>query len=489
MCSAIGSLAPEYDSSCSGLGTLAAASNRSKPARGRSAETGRMRPKLAVLIAGFLAFLLAFGFFPQAMAGADTEAATAQPDGEATPPGDSSQPKVEEPPLEMSGPGSVPARVERDSRPKEYLFQFPGVSEVLKPWYDFKSNLDRDHGFRFSVSYTGFYQKTDDAFGPEDDAAGDDLDIAGVWTFFGRGTDSPADLGFDVFRRDDLGTELPPQRLFTQYGGLYSNAAPYGEEDLVVGELWIQKKFRNKFGFRAGKIFPVTAYDYFPFKNFRLDFVDFNHVTNATIPLPGNGLCAFAVYRPQPHVMLRLGVHDANADVQESGFDTYEKGELFKIFEVGFDTRLLPRIPGGPPQGSIHVSLWHQDDRKDAGIDGGRGIGISVVQRFGRFVPFVRYGYADVNASGPTPAEHMANLGLVIDNIFGQDNDRIGLGYTWAKPADGALDDQSEVDAYYRVQLTPQIQIGPTLSVIFDPVRNPDEDRITVWGLRTRVAF
>ena len=101
----------------------------------------------------------------------------------------------------------------------------------------------------------------------------------------------------------------------------------------------------------------------------------------------------------------------------------------------------------------------------------------------------VRYGYADVNARGPTPAEQMINTGIVIDNIFGQDNDRIGLGYTWSDPADGSLDNQKEIDAYYRVQLTPEIQIGPTFAVIFDPVLNQDEDRITVWGFRTRVAL
>jgi len=83
----------------------------------------------------------------------------------------------------------------------------------------------------------------------------------------------------------------------------------------------------------------------------------------------------------------------------------------------------------------------------------------------------------------------MANVGLVIDNIFGQDNDRIGVGYTWADPADRTLDNQSEIDAYYHVQLTSEIQIGPTLSAILDPVRNSYEDRITVWGFRTRIAL
>ncbi len=404
----------------------------------------------------------------------------------AEPPG--TMDEFDELPMNMNNPGSIVERLEEDAEPKDYLFQFPGVTGALKPWYDFKDKLDEKHGFKFGISYTSLYQKATNTFGPEDDAASFDLDISGTWTFLGRGTDSPTVLGFNFFWRDNYGSKIPPQTLFTQYGALYSGAAPYGEEDPVVGELWIQKKFNNKFGFRVGQIFPITAYDFFPFKNFRTDFVDFNHVTNAAIPLPGNGLGAFVQYRPRPSVFLRLGAHDANADVQKSGFDTYD-GELFTIFEVGFDTGLMPREPGRPPHGHVHVSFWHQDERDDAGIDDGWGVGISAVQRFGRFTPFVRYGYADVNAGGPTPVKHMINVGLVTDGIFGQANDRIGVGYTWSDPADRSLDKENMIDAYYRVQLTPEIEIGPTLEVIFDPVRNPDDDTVYVWGFRTRIAL
>ena len=395
----------------------------------------------------------------------------------------------QEPELTLNNPGSVVDRLKEDAEREDYLFQFPGLSGFLKPWYDAKTDLTQTHGFRYGISYATFYQQASDHFGPEDDAAGFDLDISASWEFLGRDTDSPTTLGFQFFRRDkNLGTEITPQVLFTQFGGLYSTAAPFGQTDSSIGEFWIQKKFRNVFGFRAGKIFPITAYDFFPFKNFRTDFVDFNHVTNATIPLPANGLGAFVVYRPRPNILLRLGAHDANADVEESGFDTYD-GELFTIFEVGFDTGLMPREPGRPPHGHIHFSLWHQDERDDAGIDDGWGFGVSRVQRFGRFSTFLRYGYADVNADGPTPSKHMANIGLAIDDIFGQNKDRIGIGYTWTEPADGSLDNQGEIDAYYRVQVTPQIEVGPTFQVIFDPVRNPDEDTVSVWGIRTRIAF
>jgi len=63
------------------------------------------------------------------------------------------------------------------------------------------------------------------------------------------------------------------------------------------------------------------------------------------------------------------------------------------------------------------------------------------------------------------------------------------VGYTWADPADNALDDQREIDAYYRVQLTLEIQVRPTFTVVFDPVRNPEDDRVYVWGFRTRIAL
>jgi hypothetical protein len=39
------------------------------------------------------------------------------------------------------------------------------------------------------------------------------------------------------------------------------------------------------------------------------------------------------------------------------------------------------------------------------------------------------------------------------------------------------------------VQVTPEIQFGPTFQVIFDPVRNPDEDTVYVWRIRARFAL
>jgi porin len=372
---------------------------------------------------------------------------------------------------------------------KDSLFRIPVLSDAFQSRSDWKAGLAKKYGLKFGISYTMLYlNASDSSLGTEDSAFGFDFDVAGTWEFHGRGTDSPSMLGFDFFWRDRLTTDLTPLLLFTQYGSLNSGAPAYGENPPLVGELWYQQKIRNTFGFRIGQVFPVTAYDFFPFKNFRTDFIDFNNVTNASIPLPLQGLGGFLVYKPMPRLQFKLGLHDANADPTKIGFDTYN-GELFKILEIGFDTGSGTQGPGRPPDGHVHLSAWHQDERKDVGIDTGWGISATGAQRFGRFTPFLRYGYSNGGADGPTTVQHMASLGVGIDQIFGQSADRIGVAFSWFKPADSALDNESTIDAYYRVQLTPAIEIGPTLQVVFDPVLNPDKNRVIVGGLRTRIAL
>jgi carbohydrate-selective porin OprB len=50
-------------------------------------------------------------------------------------------------------------------------------------------------------------------------------------------------------------------------------------------------------------------------------------------------------------------------------------------------------------------------------------------------------------------------------------------------------DDQGAIDVYYRVQVTPQIAMSPTVQMVIDPVRNQSEDVVWVFGLRTRFNF
>ena len=382
-------------------------------------------------------------------------------------------------------PGSIIASLDDAEKERDYLFQLPGTSGLMKSWTEWKSGLYQKYGFRFLVEWAALYQKASTTLGTEDDAAGYDFEFTGTWTFLGKDTPTYSMLGYSVFRKDSLGTDFTPLTLYTQYGSLYPGGTAYGEDEWVVGEFWYQQRIKNKFGFRFGYVFPLVAYDFFPFKNYRTDFVDQNNVANTSIPLPFEGLGGFVMYKPTPQIFFRFGLHDANADAHKSVSDTYD-GELFSIFEFGMDTNLVPRQKGAPPAGHFHVSVWHQDPREELGISRGAGVTATLTQRFDRWHPFIRYGYADVDADGPTFAKQMAAIGIGIENIFDQTKDRFAVSLSWVEPPDDKLNNQTAIDAYYRLQLTPQIEFGPTLGIVFDPVSNSEESTIYVGGLRVR---
>jgi len=394
--------------------------------------------------------------------------------------------------LGMDNPGSNAEQFVRDRQKRDYLFQIPGVDRALTPWNKLRARMDERYGFRPNFSVTHLYQYVDKTVGPngENEGAGLDVAVDGTWTFFGRGTASPTMAGFEFLYRTEAGGNVYPTELAREAGLLYPTSVAFSEVDPAIGQLYLRQIFGGKFGVQAGKYNPVSVYDFFPMKNFKTDFVDGIHAANVIIPLPSRGLGAHVMMRPYKSSYVRVGIHDSNADTEKGGFNSlFDEAELFVIYEVGFDPGVSERRPGRPPSGDIHVSFWHQGDRDRANVEDGWGFVVSGSQRFGRFMPFARYGHAGGGRKGPSPIEHMVNFGAAIDNIFGQSNDRIGIGFTWSRPTNGALDDQGVIDAYYRVQVTPQVALSPTVQMVIDPVRNQDEDVVWIMGLRTRFNF
>jgi len=51
------------------------------------------------------------------------------------------------------------------------------------------------------------------------------------------------------------------------------------------------------------------------------------------------------------------------------------------------------------------------------------------------------------------------------------------------------LDDQYALEAYYRVQVSKELAITPSVQLLINPALNPDEESIWVGGVRVRLAF
>ena len=102
-------------------------------------------------------------------------------------------------------------------------------------------------------------------------------------------------------------------------------------------------------------------------------------------------------------------------------------------------------------------------------------------------MPFVRAGWAD---EGVALMEKSVSAGIGFRPPW--ERDLLGVALNWGDPADNfgpGLDDQYTLEAFYRLQLSDELAITPTVQLLRDPALNPNEDTIWLFGLRARIAL
>ena len=140
----------------------------------------------------------------------------------------------------FGGPRSVNAQLVEDDLFTFPSFRFPEIDESLKPWFDWKKELNEKHGLKLGTDYSILYQRASDV------AQGDDYAISGVfrfygnWTLLGRGTDNSGSLVFKVEHRHKLGSDQAP-------GGFASNIGYLGVTGLLYSDV---KEVLNDFNWQ-----------------------------------------------------------------------------------------------------------------------------------------------------------------------------------------------------------------------------------------------
>jgi carbohydrate-selective porin OprB len=78
---------------------------------------------------------------------------------------------------------------------------------------------------------------------------------------------------------------------------------------------------------------------------------------------------------------------------------------------------------------------------------------------------------------------------MMLKRPFGWVDDRLGVAGFYAKPQDdngGALREEYGLEAFWRFQLTPRLDLTPDLQLYLQPGRNDRDDPVAVFGLRLR---
>jgi porin len=328
------------------------------------------------------------------------------------------------------------------------------------------------------------YQQASDSLpGQDDDALGYIFRQQGSWTLVGRNGGNTGRIEWRLESRANAGNMQSPSQLGGAIGaGPLGSGFGYSQDfdlDLAVVN-WTQGFNNNKAGFAVGRLGFDAYLDAFPFQTLSKGFINRGFILNPTMGTTGIGAIG-AVTRVflGDNVWIGAQMHDANAMSGDFDFDTTREGEWLKAVEIGFTPSFAER-----KNRLLQISYWEKDARELAGTAKGSGWVVSTAwQMSERLFPFVRYGNSDGGAG--VPAEQSIAAGIQITQAH---DNAISLGLSWAEPSEETYgpgrDNEWVVEASWKFQMSKNFSLSPDIQLIRNPVNNPDESSVWVFGLR-----
>ncbi|WP_171105529.1 MULTISPECIES: carbohydrate porin [unclassified Ruegeria] len=371
----------------------------------------------------------------------------------------------------LSGPSSVQAELEPGDglTDPQYRSDFP--RNVAPGWFSWKDRLAED-GFRFNIDYLALGQTTNADLGTGEAASG----IArfyGSWQATERGS-----VTFKIEQRHSY-TGVAPQFLGLDGGALSITGTAFNDNGLLLTNLfWTQRAENGSWTLQVGQIDVTDFVDIYGLVSPYSGFQNLSFNTNPTINTPNQGLGIAGGVKLSENFYAVASVSDANADPSDPNFDVFSDGNLFKSLELGY-TSGFDRIYFD----NIHVTLWHADAADDGSRAEDYGAAFSAAWFVdNKWMPFFRAG-----ASKGTAALYDRSISAGL-GYYGRNTDLAGLGLNWAE-ARGIDGTQFTLEAFYRFSISPGLQITPSVQFISNPLLNPTQDSITLFGLRTRIVF
>jgi porin len=381
----------------------------------------------------------------------------------------------------FNGPSSVRAQLEEDDVLKDPVFRFPRIDQALKPWLDFKHQVNQAIGLQFGFDYNILSQWLNDSLTDEDHAAVGVLRAYGSWTLLGRGTGHPGTLVAKVDHRHTIGSFLAPSALGPQGGYIGQTGMLFSETDWVLVDLNWQQAFNDrKSGIIVGRFDPNDYMGALGYVNPWTTFSNLSTLLNASVAFPDLSLGVGGGHWLTDQWYAKGSINDANGVVTE--IDWFDGGsEFFKWGEVGWSPTKKERYTR-----NVHLVVWDVDKRKDANIDSAHGLmlGANWTTDDQRWMGFVRGGWSD----GDAPIYNQTYTAGFLRK-FRRNADKLGLAVNWGDPPDDDLRSQTTGELFYRVQLAQNLAITPSVQMLYHPSLNPDDDVLWVFGLRMRLTL
>ncbi|PWJ38542.1 carbohydrate porin [Sediminitomix flava] len=385
---------------------------------------------------------------------------------------------------DFTGPAAVGNQLINDSRPNRATRFWYALDSLDKK----KERFYERTGFIAGVDYNSQIMAATNVIGNTVGASGV-FRIYGKWNMVKPGTNHEGGLIFKVENRhrysDNALREYGP--LDVGYAGFMQSV--YNNQSWRVTNLYWRQVLggQDKVVIYAGFVDITDWTDVYvvasPWQSFNnLVFATGSGALGGGYPDGSFGVMVNAWLTEQFYAT--ASIVDTNGDPTEfwKGFESFFGDfETVKTLEVGY-------TPNGLSSAffkNAHITFWQVDKRAEGGTPNGWGIIGSWSWLYGKYLPFVRFGWAD---DGLSFYDYSISAGFAY-NIIGASN--LGVGINLNKPNSSTfgldLDTQYSGEFFYKWQATHHSELTPNLQLIGNPAFNTNDNFSVVFGLRARV--
>ena len=384
------------------------------------------------------------------------------------------------------------------SNPNDSLFQSSPLSPLRERLIACEKDLYESTDFKFGASGNHLLQSlTDERAGTDEFGMSSFAILTGTWDGYKKGQACQGEITCSVEGRWNYGPPDPVTLGAKGLGSTLFTANPfttYTPTFLVRNLFWRQGSREAGWRYRIGRVTP----DQFLASSRHITPLDtFLPIGTGAfvIGLPDSGLGWIGGFYLNDNLNIAGVVHDSNA--VRSEFGDLGAGDLFKAVEL--QARLLPLTKNA---GFSKVTLWHSDGTADGkplnGSTGNEGWGVyfKLEQELtcdGRLIAVGRWGRSYKESAA---FERLAGAHLVLYDPFnsgrykrmGFESDVVGVGYDFGRAAN-ALQDESDIELFYRFPLLPEMDMTVAYQAIFNPGQDLDNDFGSAISLRLRSTW
>jgi len=375
---------------------------------------------------------------------------------------------------------SVPAQLEEDDRVKKPAIRVGSADRALQHWFDRKKEINEALGFKLGLDYNTMYQTTSDSLTSEDRFWSGIARVYGTWTVFNKDRKGKGSLVWSLEHRHNIHYPLTPSDAAGEIGYIGLTGVNFNDSGALLGSFYWQQYFPDgNGGVIVGRFDPNDFMDALGYANPYTTFSNLAVMFNESIALPDWSWGIGAGRWLTDKVYLSGTINDANGTATNEKF--FEGGsEFFSQAEIGWSPSKAERYST-----NIHLTVWHVDQRKDLGIESSKGIAIGANKTWNdTWMLFARAGWS----KGSAPLSNQAYT-LGFGRWIRQWSDVLGFGINWGNPPDRLLSRQTSAELFYRMQLSENWQLTPSLQYIKNPALNDEFDSAWLFGLRMRLTL